>query len=396
MPTEPQELKNSLLKEKLLSISFINKPEGIRFSKTELSKYPELLYEAVNKVNEELKVKSGRLIVLATSGIPFGTILSQSLQVPAHFYRRHGWTVTEGAKENIYNILPSLPAHSRVSLIDSHSRRRKTARTCYEIIKNTKRGIAVEEIITLFGLDHFGDSIQKLSFQEHSLISLSQYGGYLANLLSSRKPEEFLAEELKQDSMVWKEPWHPIKPSTTRNLAARTKNIFDNPSEYPLPAIVPSSLNTLSPNLSNFKDDKKVWNVFSYPHILNKIGQIISDYGILNDFDAIVGCQAIGSILSWILAYHANYKKPVLSCYDSTKLVPLPDNIIQDKKVLLIQGRIITGFDTEGVLNRIEKSGGRCKNVLSLFWMPEQKNSDRCAPLRRLNRYGVNFFTLIK
>ncbi len=394
MPTELQGFNATTLEEKLLSISFIKKSEGIRFSKIEHAKYPELLYEAANRINGEYKIKSDRLIILATSGLPFGSVLSQSLELPTHYYLRHGWRVTEDSKESIYNILPSIPEYTGVTLIDSHSRRRNTAKTCFEIIKNTNLSISVDGLITLIGLDHFENIGSTLSFPEYSLISLSKHRDYLANILSDREPEEFFKNELKQDSIVWKELWRPTEISNSKNLAARMKNLIDNPSEYPLPTIISPHLRDFFPDISDFMDDKRIWNIFSHPKILKKIGQIISGSGLLNEFDVIVGCQAIGSVLSWVMAYHSNYKNPVLSCYDPTKIVPFPDNLLQNKKVLLVQGRIITGLETEGVVNRIEKSGGKCECILSLFWMPEQKNIDRCAPLRRLKRYGLNFITL--
>ncbi len=144
------------LSRAILERSFTLTSAGVRFSKVEIAKCPELVYGASRCAQQDIDPEISGLCVLATSGIPFGAVLSQIVCRPMYIYRRHQWAVSDGSHAPSTNglprllqlaahavsagsrlratrhfaILPSIPEKASVALVDSHMRTGSTASAC--------------------------------------------------------------------------------------------------------------------------------------------------------------------------------------------------------------------------------------------------------------------------
>ena len=166
------------------------------------------------------------------------------------------------------------------------------------------------------------------------------------------------------------------------------------PSSVPAPEVLDAGLAERLQKLRWLSTEVGIWSIWTDPSLLAEIGATVARTLDRSEYDAVVGVCAIGSALAWVLAYHARFPGPVYSSYESPGILPVPGEALAGKRVLVVQGRIITAQDTEAAIRRVEVLGGRCRDVLALKWAPEQQHRKRRAPLHRLCLQGIRFMVL--
>jgi adenine/guanine phosphoribosyltransferase-like PRPP-binding protein len=393
MHTEPPESDLVRLDEAVLSGSFVGQPGNLRFCKAEIARTPELLYQAAATVQASLQARPDALCILATSGVPLGCVLSQTLSVPAHFYRRDGWKVSIGLKDTRYRVLPPISSDASVVLVDSHARTGGTASSCYRALADEAPGASVRVLVTLVGLDHIVSGRDLSSLREKPVVRISENAEYLAGLFESDVPG-LLATHLQLGSKAWSLRRTGAGRSQAGRLATRLRGVFNSPSAYPTPEVLDQELAKELRKWPKLGTDLGMWDFFTSTSLQTRIASVLDTSLDLSRYSALVGVCLPGSALAWILAFHTHFVGPVFSCYESPGIVPTPDGILDGKRLLLVQARMITGQDTEEVIGRVHHAGGRCSDVLVLWWAPETTRPSRCAPLRRLHRDGIRFIAL--
>ncbi|MBU0973878.1 MAG: hypothetical protein KKC20_24785 [Proteobacteria bacterium] len=385
--------------ESILRLLF-RESSGFKFGKFNYSISPASVYELLinSKYNKDYYRK--RIVVLATSGIPFGMAFAQVYECPVHFYLRKGWEITNNRLGPRPKILPILPTNSKLLLIDSHSFTQKTALGCQEtIIKNRGNNHQVEELITLIGLDHFGTQ-PKDKIPETSFISIMSNQDLLTRHFGSSLQTDLL-DTLNKESEIWKSPEQSVDPGALNQpqfelsrVSSLARDVFYKPSSEQLQlTLINNNFQHKKARFEKYKSDDGVFDLFSNTTDMDMIRAACNKSGVLNDYDMLVGVQAIGTSLAWALLYKSGLNTPIISSFCEAGIVPIPVTSLNNKKILLIQGRMITGLDTATSISRIEQLGGSCNNVLTLWWKPELWNKIRCAPLFRLIDQRVKFTT---
>ena len=204
MHTGPRDSSGDSFGQALLAACFLRQAGAVRFSKVGPAKDPSLLREAALRVRAALAERVDSLCVLATSGIPFGCVLSQQLYLPVYFFRARGWPVTTAKGTREYKVLPHVRPGSSTLLVDSHMRTGRTAAACCTVLTSAVPQVRVAGIVTLVGLDHMVRAARPAP-QELSVVQLTSQGGFLAGLFQCA-PAELYTRHLAVESDVW-QPW---------------------------------------------------------------------------------------------------------------------------------------------------------------------------------------------
>ncbi len=230
--------------------------------------------------------------------------------------------------------------------------------------------------------------------REYPVVSLLNNSSVLHELFDSAA-DEILQADLKHNSRVWPQPIATDIGQLFRGRIAM-RNMTTSLRAIPMADLVDSEGEAAILGIPDVWTDLHVWDVFALPRVLSFVVSRVVSKVCVTGYDAIVGVSAIGSILAWTLAYHAGFTGPVLSSYDDPVLVPNPRGSLKGKRVLVVQGRMINGADTEEAISKVVAAGGSCDCVLSMLWMPDESRRDRLGALGRLAQQGVKFLTLAR
>ena len=361
------------------------------FSKFGILSDPSLLFKVGESLGNLIPKSSNAVCLLANSGIPVGVVAALSQSLPIYFFHRAGWQ-REG---NVLFVLPQPAPALEMAILDSHVRFGFTSRACFLDLTEhygTRIGAICAPIL-------FEPLFTSRSPTEYRFLGNYESVLSIINDIIGESTEATQSRLLNIESDFWAYP-NGSQPERdefrARSPSGKWRFLLRPGSEPPTILVSERTQKLISTRIT--PTDTGIWDFFQDYSFIKEICEVVGQKISLEEYDYVVGIQALGLALTVALAYFNKnrFRGHLIHWLGQQGFLPeVPQ--WQNKKVLVVSVRMQFGTYLADVVSEIQRLGGHVNHALVAvpdFRTNNLFNRFRQNSLSNLSRSGIQFFRL--
>ncbi len=373
--TAHTEDSQSLSLEFLHTCFYTNKDKVVFDPWLLINKFP-LLRKIIKRLSEEIEsqVDTSELTgicTLARSGIPLGVLLSLSLNKPLHFYFRDPLRF-EDKDGHFYHLFPRIKKGGNYLLVDSHVVTLYTASSVAQYIKSKEANIVGLAVAFSFYDMNFSGKTKNIISPIITLGSAAEHSKSISKVLGNNDTDtlyNILKQKSKQQEYY---PDSPFIPAMFRRIWALSwglASIVKNSREsFRIRRLDDAFSNKLQNTFGS--QESEIWSLFSYPYVMQEIGQLTNSSLAIENMDSIFAVGFIGTIVALIIAYSSDFQGSIFTTYKPI----FWDELIREQninRVIITTGRLRTGMFIRGTYDLLKnKYNISPSSIIALRYVP--------------------------
>lgn len=349
--------------------TIVNTPQSdYYFSKFEILRQPELLFEVAEAMVGSLGSDVSRICALAASGVPIATAISLISKLPLMFFYRAGYAKSDRASIK-YRFMPNANFSGSIALVDSHIRTGYTGALAVDELNNNAFDISQIMVPYVFDNCVINGHIRDIVY-----VCLDKYSSSSSQLAAAIDiPLVELDQSIAgETSTFWNIPetysshnsyFEKLKPGIRAKVIGLLSRKSFNHLVEPL-----ADTNSARYNPPTAKYGFDDWSLFLEPQSIERLAIDIGTKLNIEDYDYLLGVDHLGLATAIAVAFYnrEKFSGSIIAHLRRPKLLPNNPSL-ENKRVLPIQLRFENSLLQFDVFRRVQSLGGHIDKYVTIF-----------------------------